>query len=98
MLLDLAREQAEPSQESDVWTKIYELEARIKVLEGSDNPADLEVVEGWKEGKWYHNGDKCSWNGKTYICANVPENSVCVWSPETMPQYWTEIVSETNGG
>lgn len=73
------------------------LEARVKALEigqaeAPDEPAEEEeTVTEYAAGKWYYNGDKVSFDGKTYICSNVPEGNACVWSPAEYPAYWTEI-------
>lgn len=50
-----------------------------------------EIIEEYVAGKWYHNGDHILYNDKVYMCANVPENNVCVWNPDEMPSYWTLV-------
>lgn len=34
----------------------------------------------------YHNGGKCTYNGKKDICT-APEGIACVWSPDVYPDY-----------
>jgi acyl-CoA reductase-like NAD-dependent aldehyde dehydrogenase len=87
----LARANADMTKSIDVFAKLQELEMRIKTMEEkkADEPTD-EVIEPFVLGKWYYNGDKCSENGKNFICT-APEGTVCTWSPSNYPPYWKEI-------
>ena len=87
-LSDLARNGAEVKNSIDVISKLAELEERIKALEG-DGSSDENYPE-YTVGKWYYNGDKCSFNGINYVCV-APAGTACVWSPSDYPQYWEEI-------
>lgn len=90
-LVAMARENADVTKSIDVMAKLQELEMRIKTLEEkkADEPTE-ESIEEYIAGKWYYNGDKCSENGKNYICT-APEGTVCVWSPSEYAPYWKEI-------
>ena len=41
----------------------------------------------------YNTGDKVLFNGKKYTC----KMDNCVWSPETYPAGWEEVVEESEG-
>lgn len=95
-LTALAREKAQPqyNPESDFETVIqalHDLEKRVEALEqeGSTEPVQKKYEE-YKAGKWYYNGDGCTFNGKKYDCI-APEGQVCVWSPADYPTYWQEV-------
>lgn len=90
-LVAMARENADVTKSVDVMAKLQELDMRIKTIEEkkADEPTD-EVIEPFVLGKWYYNGDKCSENGKNFICT-APEGKVCVWSPSEYAPYWKEI-------
>ncbi len=90
-LKELARAGAAPREGVDLFAKLQELETRIRVLEEKQNADDgtEKSAEDYVVGKWYYGGDKCLWNGQSYICT-APEGTVCVWSPEEYPAYWTK--------
>ena len=90
-LKEKARAGASPSAKADLFAKLQELEARVKALEeGKAEGGSTEAAaEDFVEGRWYYNGDKCIWNGVTYVCI-APAGQVCVWSPEAYPTYWTK--------
>ena len=83
-----AREKANAGESVDVLSKLAELEARIKALEGGGSI--LPSAEEYVPGKWYYNGDVCLWNGATYTCV-AAEGTPCVWSPSDYPAYWAKI-------
>lgn len=94
-LIDLARGNSDFKNSVDLMEKINELEKRIRALEengssSSDGTTTEETIEEYVAGKWYYNGDKCSFEGKTYNCI-APDGVVCVWSPKDYPAYWEEI-------
>lgn len=88
-LKEKARSSAAPSKEADLFAKLQEIEARVKKLEANNEEVTETAVEEYVSGRWYYNGDKCLWNGETYTCT-APEGTVCVWSPEEYPAYWSE--------
>ena len=89
-LKTLARAGATPQTGIDLFSKIQELETRVKALEGSQAEGDSPeaTAEEFVEGGWYYNGDKCIWKGTTYVCT-APDGVACVWSPEAYPAYWS---------
>lgn len=88
----LARSKAKTGNSIDVEAKLIELENRIKTLEEGKNPdPDAEEYPEYVAGKWYRNGDKITYDGKKYICANVPEGAVCTWNPDEYPAYWEAV-------
>ena len=92
-LVTLARTNANVQEDVDLLSKVIELEKRVVALENnitSNAPTPEETVEDFVEGKWYYNGDKCNWKGKTYTCI-APDGVVCVWSPEAYPTYWETV-------
>ena len=91
-LTETARNTADVQYSVDVLTKLEELDKRLTVLEKSDGDTSGEDTAEYPEyvvGKWYYNGDKCSFEGKTYKCI-APDDVVCVWSPKDYPAYWEE--------
>lgn len=94
-LIDLARGNSNFKNSIDLMEKINELEKRIRVLEengssSSEGTTTEETIEEYVAGKWYYNGDKCSYENVNYICI-APDDVVCVWSPKDYPAYWEEI-------
>lgn len=93
-LIDLAREHAKSQyKEEDITTiilQLHDLDERVKKLEqGGSEPAPKEYPE-YQVGKWYYNGDGCTFESKKYDCI-APEGVVCVWSPAEYPTYWQEV-------
>ena len=93
-LIDLARENAKTQyKEDDITTillQLHDLDKRVKALEKGGEPAPKEYPE-YVVGKWYYNGDGCTFEGKKYDCI-APEGVVCTWSPAEYPTYWQEVV------
>lgn len=90
-LVILARKGANVSNSADVFAKLAELEKRIVALEQSKTEnQDSEIVDEFKVGKWYYNGDKVVFEDKVYECV-APKEVVCVWNPEQYPDYWEAI-------
>ena len=91
-LVSLAREKAKPQYNPDqdfeqVLQMLHNLDERVTKLEmdgGEPSPADYPE---YVAGKWYYNGDGCTFEGKKYDCI-APEGVVCVWSPAEYPAYW----------
>lgn len=85
----LAREKANMQDGTDMLGMLLEHEQRIRALEAAApvNPDIPDDTPEYQPGKWYYNGDKVKWNGKTYVCI-APEGVVCVWSPDEYPAYW----------
>lgn len=88
-LYKAARADANPDDSVDVMDKLRELENRVAALESGKTAAPAGAEE-YVAGKWYHTGDKCVFNGQTFVC-KAPVNTVCVWSPSEYPAYW-EVV------
>lgn len=95
-LVQLAREHANVQESIDVMAKLEEmnrrlvaLEEKIKGIDFSDSEPNesTETIDGYVVGKWYYNGNKVSFEGKTYTCT-APDGVVCVWSPSEYPAYW----------
>lgn len=84
----------------DVPTKLAELNERITALEAAvadiisgdddepDDPDKPDLPDEYVDGHWYYNGDRVLFEGKVYVCCNVPDGMVCVWSPAVYPAYW----------
>lgn len=91
-LQGMARISARAVNSVDVLAKLNELEMRIKALEnaGPKEEQTEEVVSDFVVGKWYYNGDKVKFEGKTYECT-APVGDTCVWSPKDFPAYWKEV-------
>lgn len=105
-LLNAARVKADPAQEIDARKLLLEHERRIRALEallaqGGEGGGTGEVTlhKEYVVGTPTTNGDKWSWKGVNYTIGNVPEGSVCVWSPEGYPAYWIKdaVQPETAG-
>lgn len=89
-LIALAHGNADMRQEVNVFTKIEELEQRVRALEtGSTEPG--EAYPDYVVGKWYYSGDKITFEGGKYKCI-APDGVVCVWSPKEYPVYWELVV------
>jgi hypothetical protein len=87
-LYSMARSGAAPENSADILAKLAELERRVTALEQAGSSGTTgETVAEYVAGKWYYNGDKCLFEGKTYACT-APEGVVCVWSPAEYPAYW----------
>lgn len=100
-LVTLARNNADSSQSIKIIEMFDDLEERIRILEekvllsntDTEKPSAPEPkAPEYKPNKKYKNGDKVSFEGKTYICI-VPDKEKCVWSPADYPAYW-ELVTE----
>lgn len=89
-LLNSAQANADSAYSIDMAKKLNELEQRVKALENKTYPDAEETVGEFVEGKWYYNGDDCTFNDKTYKCI-APDGVVCVWSPAAYPAYWEEV-------
>lgn len=91
-LQGMARISAKPVHSIDVMAKLDELEKRVKALESAETKEEQteEVIAEFVVGKWYYNGDKVKFEGKTYECI-APVGDVCVWSPKDFPAYWKEV-------
>lgn len=90
-LLNKAQDNADSSYSVDVIQKLNELEQRVRAIENKDIPTDA-TIEEYAVGKWYYNGDKCTFEGKEYTCV-APEGVACVWSPAEYPTYWEKEMS-----
>lgn len=94
---NLARSNARAENSYDIQKQLDNLEKRVKALEEKGTTEDTTVEEypeyvapsGAHDA--YKIGDKVTYNGKKYIC-KMP---ICVWSPETYPAGWKEVVENT---
>ena len=90
-LLGLARGGAQTKDSVDIIARLNDLESRVRALESNtQTETPTEEYPEFVVGKWYYNGDKCSFSGKNYICT-APIGTVCVWSPTDYPAYWEEV-------
>ena len=96
-LVSMARNNADLSQSIKIIEMFDDLEERIRVLEEkvllSNTTTEESEVLKYKPNKKYKNGDKVSFEGKTYICI-VPDEEKCVWSPKDYPDYWELVTNE----
>lgn len=92
-----SRNSADLKNDVEVLSKLQHLERRIKALESKegDGNVDKNEVEPFVVGKWYYTGDQVLWNNKLFCCI-APENTVCIWSPDDYPAYWSVIWEEEN--
>lgn len=92
---NLARSKAKMENSYDIQRQLDEIFKRLEKLENNTS-ADEEIeVEEYPEYKQptgahdsFKSGDKVTFNGKKYIC----KLDNCVWSPETYPQGWEEVI------
>lgn len=102
-LVALAQNNAQTANSVDILAKMEELDKRLKALEEkmaiNDSTGDedsgeefdgfeLVTYPAYEAGKWYYSGDIVEYEGGNYICT-APENTVCVWSPNDYPAYWS---------
>lgn len=86
-LTKLAQNNADPAASLDFAQKLTELEERIAALENSGSAEDYPE---YLIGKWYYNGDGCTFEGEKYKCI-APDGQVCTWSPKEYPDYWEKV-------
>lgn len=86
-LLNKARGNADSTYSIDIMQKLNEIEQRVRAIENNETTNTDETIGDYVAGKWYYNGDKCTFEGETYVCI-APEGAVCVWSPTEYPTYW----------
>ena len=86
-LTELARTYAQTANSIDVIAKLNDFEQRLRTLEEKSADGSAEECPAYVIGKWYYNGDTCSFEDKNYICI-APEGVVCTWSPIEYPSYW----------
>ena len=80
-------------QVNNIYTELDTIKSRLNALEGTEEPT--EPVEEYPEyiqpsgaHDAYNTGDKITYNGKKYVC----KMNGCVWSPETYPSAWEEVL------
>ncbi len=88
-LIGLARNNGDVKYSADVIAKLNDLETRVRALENAGTTEPTEEYPEYVVGKWYYNGDKCSFENKNYVCI-APAGTACVWSPLEYPSYWQE--------
>ena len=97
---NLARSKAKAENSYDIQKQIDDLRARVEALESKEEVEEVpteeypEYVQPTGAHDSYNKGDKVTYNGKKYIC--IMDN--CVWSPETYPQAWKEVIEEESEG
>lgn len=88
----LARANAKAENNYNIQKQIDELRVRVEALEGNTQGEATEEYQEFKQPTGAHDtyniGDKIIFNNKKYIC----KLDNCVWSPETYPQAWEEVV------
>lgn len=97
-LIGLARSNGDVEYSADVIAKLNDLETRVRALENAAATDPAEPTDKYPEyvaGKWYYNGDKCSFENENYICT-APAGTVCVWSPTEYPAYWQKQTNKNN--
>lgn len=95
-LISLARSKAKAENSYDVQKQLNNIFARLEALENKNNEVeDTEPTDEYPEyiqptgaHDAYQVGDKVTYNGKKYMCKL--EN--CVWSPDTYPAGWEEVL------
>lgn len=92
----LARSKAKAENSYDIQKQFENIFARLEILENKDAEETTPVeeypsyVQPTGAHDSYNVGEKITYNGKKYIC--ILAN--CVWSPDTYPQGWQEIIEE----
>ena len=86
-LIKRARASAKTENSIDILAKLEELDKRLSAIENVT--VNTEEFPEYVVGKYYYNGDKCSFEGNSYTCI-APDGVVCVWSPIEYPSYWAE--------
>lgn len=97
-LIGLARSNGDAEYSADVIAKLNDLETRVRAIENAAVTDPAEPMDEYPEyvaGKWYYNGDKCSFENENYICI-APAGEVCVWSPTEYPAYWQKQTNKNN--
>ena len=81
----------------DMYSRMTNLESRVDKLEGKGQENPEEPTNEYPEYKQptgshdsYNTGNKVTYNGKKYIC----KMDNCVWSPDTYPAGWEEVIEE----
>lgn len=92
---NLARSKAKMENSYDIQRQLDEIFKRLEKLENNistDEEIEVEEYPEYKQPTGAHDsfksGDKVTFNGKKYIC----KLDNCVWSPETYPQGWEEVI------
>ena len=97
---NLARSKAKAENSYDIQKQLDSIFARLEALENKDTAEDStesaeeypEFVQPTGAHDAYKIGDKITYNGKKYIC----KLDNCVWSPNTYPQGWEEVIENTD--
>lgn len=99
-LIQLARDHADPVMSVDLLRAIEALDKRVTALEQGGAPTPepdpsephaTEEFPAYDKNHGYVTGEKCTHQGKRYIC-NLPDHtSVCWFSPSAYPDYWQAV-------
>lgn len=92
---NLAREKAKAENSYNIQKQLDSIFARLEALENKEEQPTETLVEEYPAyiqptgaHDSYKTGDKVIFNGKKYIC----KMDNCVWSPETYPAGWEEVM------
>ena len=95
---NLARQNAKAENSYNIQRQLDNIFARLEILENKDKPTEPGETEEYAEYKQptgahdaYKVGDKITYKDKKYIC----KLDNCVWSPETYPQGWEQVIEES---
>lgn len=95
---NLAREKAKVENSYDIQKQLDNIFARLEALENKEEQSTETPAEEYPAyiqptgaHDSYNTGDKVTFNNKKYTC--VMDN--CVWSPETYPAGWEEVLEES---
>lgn len=99
---NMARSKARMENSYDIQKQLDNIFARLEALENknveTEDAETTEPVEEYPEfvqptgaHDSYKIGDKVTYNSKKYIC----KMDNCVWSPDTYPAGWEEVVEAT---
>lgn len=89
---NMARSNAKVENSYDIQKQLDSIFARLDALESKNTTESdeeyPEFVQPTGAHDSYKKGDKVTYNVKKYTC--IMDN--CVWSPDTYPQGWEEVV------
>lgn len=91
---NLARQNAVAENSYSIQKQLDNIFTRLEALESKDKTEEpveqeyKEFIQPTGSHDNYNTGDKVIYKDKKYIC----KMDNCVWSPETYPQGWEEVV------
>lgn len=79
----------------NIYKELTDVKSRLNKLENKEETEPIEeypeFIQPTGSHDAYKNGDKITFNNKKYIC----KMDNCVWSPETYPGAWEEVIKTT---